>query len=410
MSEAPIVRPTRLVYQRRHRGVEVDQRARPKILCVDDEPRVVEGLQLVLRKDYEVHIASTVEQALQKVREVKDLAVVISDMRMPGMDGAAFLHEVLVRRPDVTRILLTGQADRDEAIRAVNQGQIFRFLTKPCPPEELKPALEAAVLQNRLLSAERSVLQETLLGCIRALMEVLAVANPVAFGRASGIKRRAMALAASLGTPDFWQLEAAALLSQLGYAALPPVLVDKVYHARKLTPEEQAKVDAVPDMANKLLEHIPRLDPVIQILAALKWTDAQVAALGDGMIGYATRILCLILEYDALRARGMTHQAACDQLRARTLRFGAKLISQLDVCILSENTGEDSAVTPLGSLSPGMILLEELRTATGALLVPAGFEVTRTFLDRIANIAPDLLEVQVRARPPDVAAKAPGKI
>ncbi|HUQ09686.1 MAG TPA: response regulator [Steroidobacteraceae bacterium] len=386
----------------------MEQRAKPQILCVDDEPRVVDGLQLALRKEYEVHTASTVEVALQKLREVKDLAVVISDMRMPGMDGAAFLHQALVRRPDVTRILLTGQADRDEAIRAVNQGQIFRLLTKPCPPEELKPAIEAGVVQNRLLNAERAVLQETLLGCIKALMEVLAVANPVAFGRASGIKRRAMTLAARLGTPDFWQLEAAAMLSQLGYAALPPALLEKVYHARKLTPEEQAKVDAVPDMANKLLEHIPRLDPVIQILAALKWTDAQVAALGDGMIGYATRILCLILEYDALRARGMTHEAVRDQLGARTARFGAKLLGQLDVFV-SEGMGEESVATPLGQLRPGMVLLEELRTATGALLVPAGFEVTRTFLDRIANIAPDLLEVPVRARAPDAAAKAPGK-
>ena len=106
------------------------------------------------------------------------------------------------------------------------------------------------MIQHRVILAERRVLQETLVGCIKALMEVLAVANPVAFGRASGIKRRAVELAARLGSHDFWQLEAAAMLSQLGYAALPPALVEKVYHAQALTPEEQAKVDAVPDMAN----------------------------------------------------------------------------------------------------------------------------------------------------------------
>jgi CheY-like chemotaxis protein len=324
------------------------------------------------------------------------------------MDGATFLHEMKARRPGASRILLTGHADQEEAIRAVNQGQIFRFLNKPCPADQLKAAIDAGVVQHRMVNAERGVLQETLLGCIKALMEVLALANPVAFGRASGIKRRAMELATRLGTQDFWQLEAAAMLSQLGYAALPAMLMEKVYHARKLTAEEQAKVGAVPDMANKLLEHIPRLEPVIQILAALKWPDAQVAALGNGTVGQGTRILGLILEYDALIARGMTHDAVCDHLCARTTRFGPKLISQLDACIVTASARDECREIPLGRLSPGMVLLQELRTAAGQLIVAKGFEVTRNFLDRIANIEPDLLETPVLASRPEPAPKAPG--
>lgn len=379
----------------------MDARAKPQILCVDDEHRVIEGLALVLRKEYEVHTAAGAEEALKKLRELPQLAVVISDMRMPKMDGAAFLHEVMVRRPDSARILLTGQADRDEAIRAVNQGQIFRFLTKPCPPDQLKTAIDAGVVQYRMLNAERAILQETLLGCINALMEVLSLANPVAFGRASGIKRRAMDLAARMGSPDFWQLEAAAMLSQLGYAALPPVLLDKVYHAQALTPEEQAKVDAVPDMANTLLEHIPRLEPVIQILAALKWSDTQIAALGDGTIGLGTRILCLILEYDHVTARGMSHESACEHLRARASRFGTKLLTLLETLESAPEGGRVPAMDMvLGQVTPGMILQQELRRSTGQLLVPKGFEVTKTFLDRVDNLAPELLTTTVRVSPP----------
>jgi hypothetical protein len=203
-----------------------------------------------------------------------------------------------------------------------------------------------------------------------------------------------------MGTPDFWQLEAAALLSQLGYAALSPALLEKVYHAARLTAAEQAQVDAVPDMANKLLEHIPRLEPVIQILTALKWSDSQVATLGDGTIGLGTRILCLILEYDALIARGMTHDTVCDHLCARTARFGPKLISQLDALIASSNRNDPAMDIPLGHVSVGMILQQEIRNAQGVLLVPTGFEVTKSFLDRIANIAPELLETPVRVTTP----------
>ena len=369
---------------------------KPRILCVDDEPRVVEGLALVLRKEYEVHTASGAEQALHKLRDVGNLAVVISDMRMPRMDGATFLHQAMVHRPDAARILLTGQADRDEAIRAVNEGQIFRFLVKPCPNDQLKAAIDAGVVQYRLHHAERSILQETLLGCIKALVEVLAIANPVAFGRSSLIKRRAKDFADRLGISDFWQLEAAALLSQLGYAALAPALVEKVYHGQKLSAEEQAKVDAVPDMANRLLEHIPRLEPVIQILAALKWSDAQVAALGDGTIGLGTRILCLILEYDALIAQGHTHETAREHLKSRRARFGMQLLDNLDVCMTTSETRQQPVEIILREVEPGMILLQELRNAAGTLITPAGFEVTTTFIDRISNIAPDLLGSKVR--------------
>jgi DNA-binding NtrC family response regulator len=128
-------------------------RTKPSILCVDDDPNLVAGLAMVLRKDYDVHTASTAEEALKKLRDVKDLAVVISDMRMPKMDGAAFLHQAVLHRPNAARILLTGQADRDEAIRAVNQGQIFRYLTKPCPNDQLKAAIDAGVVQYRVYNA-----------------------------------------------------------------------------------------------------------------------------------------------------------------------------------------------------------------------------------------------------------------
>jgi len=378
-------------------------RARAKVLFVDDEPRVLEGLALLLRKEYEVHIASSGEQALQKMRELPQLAVVVSDMRMPGMDGATFLQAAMQRCPHATRVLLTGEAGRDGAILAVNKGQIFKFLTKPCPTEELKAALEAAVAQHRLLGAERAVLQETLIGCIGALMEVLAIANPIAFGRAEHIKRLSLELAARLECTGFWQLEAAALLSQIGYLSLPPEIVEKVYSGAPLTPDQQALASAVPAVAIKLLDHIPRLDPVLQILTALTWTDAQIARLGDGTIGLGTRILGLALEYDALKSHGKTKDAALQALSARVGRFGAKLFGQLGHCAATDDGSQDSYEIPLRRVTPGTMILEEIRNGKGVLLVPKGFEVTRTFLERISNLAPELLDHTVR-----VAASKPG--
>src|SRR6202043_2998208 len=208
----------------------------PHVLCVDDEPRVVDGLALHLRRDYQVLTANGALSALQVLEDHGAPAVILSDMRMPGMDGATFLKRVKHLHPETTRILLTGDPGRDVAMAAVNEGQIFRYLTKPCAPDQLRAAIEAGVVHHRLLVAEKVLLQETLIGCIRALIDILAITNPVAFGRATRVKRLAADLAAAIGTKGFWQLEAAAMLSQIGYVSLPTELVEKLYCGKRMTP------------------------------------------------------------------------------------------------------------------------------------------------------------------------------
>src|SRR5580693_5150354 len=154
------------------------------VLCVDDEPRVVDSLAAHLRRSYEVLTAHGGQSALSMLKEKGPPAVIVSDMRMPEMDGATLLRQMKNLYPETTRILLTGEPGRDAAVSAINEGQIFRFLTKPCPPDVLRSAIEAGVVQHRLVVAERVLLQETLVGCIKTLIDVLAITNTVAFGRA----------------------------------------------------------------------------------------------------------------------------------------------------------------------------------------------------------------------------------
>jgi response regulator RpfG family c-di-GMP phosphodiesterase len=189
-------------------------------------------------------------------------------MRMPEMDGAEFLSRVRERTPDVPRILLTGQSDMAQAIAAVNHGQIFRFLTKPCPAETLLAALRAAVEQQRLVTAERVLLEQTLRGSIKALIDVMSLANPLAFGRALRLKQHAAELVAALGLPGAWHIEVAAMLSQVGCVTLPPATQAKLYHGQVLSAEEMAMAEHLPRLAVQLLENIPRLDSVLAILAA----------------------------------------------------------------------------------------------------------------------------------------------
>ncbi len=373
---------------------------RPRILCVDDEPRVLEGLALHLRKEYEVHSAGSGEEALKKLREVRQVSVIVSDMRMPGMDGAMLLAQVMVLYPDITRILLTGEPGREAAVNAVNRGNIFRFLTKPCGPDLLKNAVEAGVIQHRVMNAERAILQETVIGCIKALVDVLAMTSPVAFGRASRVKRLAMGLSAAMGSPEFWQLDAAAMLSQVGYLSLPTELVEKMYYGETLSPDERILVGGAPKVSIRLIEHIPRLEPVMQVLAALDWNDEQIARLGDGTIGLAARILGMVLEYDSLVTQGSSVDTAMQTLRARPARYGSTLLDSFARYVGAGSSEREVRELPLRAVQAGMAIMQDLRTHMGTLLVPKGFEVTPMFLERIRNYGPDLLAEKIKVLAP----------
>ena len=371
---------------------------KPCVLFVDDEKRLLEGIAQLLRKQYEVQIANSGDEALRRLGELKDVAVVVSDFRMPQMDGATFLHQVMLRAPTATRILLTGEAGVDGARDAVNKGQIFRFLTKPCPTDQLREALDAGIELHRLANAERIVMQETLLECIAALMEVLAVTNPTAFGRAQRIKRLVADVATKLECGQFWQLEAAALLSQIGYFAESPELAEKIYYGRTLSPEEKKRAAAVPANAQRLFEHVPRLEPVIQIVTALDWPDVALARLGDGMIGLGARILGVALEYDLMTIKEMPKKEIMRVLRARESRFGSNVLEAFTAVVGAEAEPQVQTMR-LREATPGMRLLQEIRTSSGALLVPIGFELSQRLLERISQVAPEALEELVRLAP-----------
>ena len=169
-----------------------------RVLLVDDEPAVLEGIQRLLRKQYDITLANGPQAALDAIDPARPFAVVVSDMRMPGMNGAQLLSRFYERTPDTVRMLLTGQADLDAAISAVNDGHLFRFLTKPCPHELFAPALAAAVEQHRLVTSERVLLEQTLLGTTRALTEMLSLLDPGTFGAAMRQHERVRTLAGKL--------------------------------------------------------------------------------------------------------------------------------------------------------------------------------------------------------------------
>ena len=163
-----------------------------KILCVDDEPNILNAYKRALRGTFLIETAAGGAEGLAILKGPDPFAVVVSDMRMPGMDGVEFLREVKQIVPDTVRIMLTGNSDQQTAIDAVNRGSIFRFLTKPCSPEDLSQAIDAAIQQYRLVMAEKELPEKTLTGCVKTLTDILSLVNPTAFSRAGRPRRSAL--------------------------------------------------------------------------------------------------------------------------------------------------------------------------------------------------------------------------
>ena len=373
--------------------------SRVRVLCVDDEPLVLEGLTLHLRRRYAVHTATSGVEGLELVRQDPTPGVIVSDMRMPGMDGAAFLGEARAIAPDATRILLTGHADMESAKRAVNDGNIFRFLTKPCPPATLLEAVEQAAEHHRLVSAERVLLQETLHGSIATLVDVLALGSPAAFGRATRMKQAVGELARDLRVEPAWQVEVAAMLSQLGFVTLPAETVEKVNEGRPLTDAEAAMVARVPEVTERLLAHIPRLEAVRAILAL--WAGSRPAqdAYSPGeraAVKRGARLLRLAADFDALLVEGYAPAMALDVLRGRGDLYEPAGVDALAARHHSDRARMQVRELPVAALEVGMVLAEDVRLTSGTLLAARGYEVTLGFVERARNYTQWMVREPIR--------------
>ncbi len=123
-------------------SMEVEQR--PVIMFIDDEQRVLKSMRAMFRKDYEVHLANSGAEALSLL-EQHDIDVVVSDQRMPEMTGVEVLTEIKQRSPRTIRILLTGYADLEAVEASINDAEVFKYLMKPCPADEVRGAVKAGL-------------------------------------------------------------------------------------------------------------------------------------------------------------------------------------------------------------------------------------------------------------------------
>jgi response regulator RpfG family c-di-GMP phosphodiesterase len=357
-----------------------------KILFVDDEPNILAVFERLLRKKYVFETCTSGEAALAVLSSRGPFAVIVSDLRMPGLDGVQFLARARERFPEIVRMLLTGFADIQHALEAVNQGSLFRFLTKPCAHETLCMALDAALAQHQLITAERELLDKTLRGSLQVLGEVLALANPTAFGRALRAQQLIRDMSHAVEGAGGWEIDVAAVLSQIGCITLPESVLAAASRGAELRSDERKQMDSHPGIARDLLKPIPRLDRVVEIIA---YQDKSFVAPSrpslektGKAIPLGARLLKIVLDFDSLLVRGVPRSQALTHLESRTGEYDPDLLNELAAIVRQESEVETREVTIL-DLVPGMALAEDLYTDAGVLLLSKGNPITSALKHRL---------------------------
>lgn len=384
----------------------------PRLLVVDDDPAVRDGIRRQMTPDFDIDDAGTGEVGLSVLRRRGPFAVVVADYRLPKMSGVTFLTRVREEAPESVRVILTGAGDMEAAVEAVNEGHVFRSLVKPSPAARLRRVLLDSLAQHRLLTAERDVLERTLAGAVQVLTEVLGLVSPEAFGRAARLKACVAHLARQLHLPGAWQLEVAAMLSQIGYIALPAETLSKLMGGGALSPEERDQAAAAPGTARALLGRIPRFEEVAQIVA-LASPPADLGEVPDAA-GFATApattqgawLLRVALALDERMVRGLDERAALADLRRPGRHLPGPVLDALERFVV-EDLASRVEVVDLRGLHTLMVLEEDVRTPSGLLLVPRGQPVTVAVIQRLRGFArgPGVRE-PFRVRVPDPALRA----
>lgn len=307
-----------------------------KILFVDDETANLRLLERLFRNSYEVFTAASAAEAIDLLA-VHDVALIISDQRMPSMTGLEFLKQAAELRPQTVRIMLTGYTDASALVDALNSGVIYKYITKPWVNEELTQTIKRALQHYETSKAQRQLqlqnerlqsrLKATRDGFIDVVMKMLNMKAPFSREHGERVAKYAVALGEDqkMDRPELEQLSLAALLHE---AALFGVPNDIVLKETPFTPEENDVVRANFESGLEMLAAVPDLVDIASVLR-FQYEHFDGRGLPSGFshdqIHKHARIIAVVDAYDnfthprCLRA-ALSHDEAMRLLRVEAGR------------------------------------------------------------------------------------------
>ncbi len=358
--------------------------APPRILMVDDEPNVLSGYLRTIGRTFSITCAEGGAAGLIALESKGPFAVVVTDMRMPQMNGIEFITAARGKSKETVYMMLTGNGDQQTAVDAINHGNIFRFLNKPCPQEKLDAALRAALRQYELVTAERVLLRETLAGSIKLLVDALELTHPALAALQSMVKQTYNEICQAIGLPRDWQMTVVGSLCLIGLVTVPGIKPDEA------VPEEA--LAAAASLGSRLIGNLPRLGSV----AAMILHQREAGMLPDEISPQSPKSIeeagaqalrfCVDLAQEQQRVG--SRAVALRNLDA-SKRYDPRLIAAISA---SMDEVERAAVTaildlPIEQISPGMELADDVKREDGKLLLSSGQLLTELSVAKLRNYA-----------------------
>jgi response regulator RpfG family c-di-GMP phosphodiesterase len=365
----------------------------PRVLFVDDEANILNAFKRQLRGSFAIDTAPNGQAGLEMLEKFAGYSVIASDMHMPGMNGIDFLQKAHSKAPESVGLMLTGDHDQDLAVKAINEGQIFRFLNKPCSMDDLTKVLNACVAQHNLITAEHELLQKTLGGSVKVLTDILSISDPHSFGQGLNLRSLIRELVPRLGIRNTWDIELAAMLANIGTIVIPETVLSKSHKGATLNADELQIISSIPQKGRDLLSNIPRLEQVAKIVYYQnKNFDGsgfpQDATSGD-KIPIGARVIRILRDLNELEVVGMTRPQAFKQLQQIQGSYDRSIVDRLLEMEQQQTPVPELEKTSfsihVNQLCPGQVLLAPVETVEGVLLLARGGIVTSMLIDRIMN-------------------------
>jgi response regulator RpfG family c-di-GMP phosphodiesterase len=367
------------------------------ILVVDDDERNLGVVgNMLMEKGYGISLVSNGQEALESIKNLTPNLILL-DVMLPDLDGFQIckLLKEDEKTKDIPIIFLTAKTDTTDIVKSFQVGGID-YVPKPFRKEELlarvnthiklkqveKSLKEALIIKDKLLLSERSLLDDTLKGSIRVLIEILSMISPVLFNHSNRLRGIVRKLTARLGIEKEWEVEIAILLSHIGCITLPPSIFAKKSRGENLSDAEHAMFLSHPAIGKKLLSNIPRLEKISEsIYYQLKSYDGSGFPndnLKEKEIPIIARILKVVNDFEALLISGKTYSQSLDLLRIDRLSYDPDILDALESVVFNVKEGYVVKSIGFNDLIIGMTLADDIADIRGVVLVSKGKEITET--------------------------------
>lgn len=365
-------------------------KTKTSILAIDDgeENRLILE-ELIQSLGHDVLLAENGAIGYEKACADKP-EIILLDLQMPEMDGYQCLEALKKEKTtkDIPVIIITSVDEMDSVVKCLQLGA-EDYLPKPFEPEILKARIHNSMKKYFFLKKEKDLLEKTLGGSIKTMLELTAIANPKVFGKAMRLRRLTQRLCAYLKLNDSWSIEIASMFSMLGAISLSEDIIQKILEGRPLLGEEKTQFDSQMQLSEKLIRNIPRMESVANIL---KYQNKNYDGSGepkDGVFGMklpiGARLLKIVLDYDSLMAQQVNILEIISRLKSRKGSYDPPILEALENVILNENEREVRALK-VKELKVGMLLAEDVTTEKDNHIASRGQEISLPIIERIRNI------------------------